>query len=98
MRDVDRRRADAALEPLELVARGGAQLRVEVGERLVEQEHVRLAHERARERDALALAAGQLARLAVEQVADLQQLGGPQRALLALALLHPLRLSGNVMF
>ncbi len=35
-------------------------LRVDGGERIVEDEDVRLAHERAGERDALALSAGQL--------------------------------------
>ena len=43
-----------------------AQLRVEVRERLVEQEHGRIAHDRAPHRHALALTAGQLLRLAVE--------------------------------
>ena len=43
-----------------------AQRGVEVRQRLVEQERLRLAHDRAADRDALALAAGQLARLAVE--------------------------------
>ena len=39
-----------------------AQLEVERAEGLVEQQDARPVHERARERDALALAAGQLAR------------------------------------
>src|SRR5262249_20791598 len=55
----------------------GAELRVEVRERLIEQEDRRLAHHRARERDALALAAGELARLALEQMADAEKPGGP---------------------
>ena len=41
-----------------------AQLLVERGERLVEQQHARPLDQRARERDALALAAGELMRLA----------------------------------
>ena len=45
-----------------------AQLGVEVGERLVEQERRRLAHDGAAHGDALALAAGELARLALEQL------------------------------
>ena len=36
----------------------GAQRRVEVGERLVEQENLRLAHDGAADGDTLALAAG----------------------------------------
>ena len=51
-----------------------AQLGVEVGERLVHEEHGRLAHDGASERDALALAAGQLLGLAVEQVLELDGL------------------------
>ena len=58
---------DAGLDP---------QRRVEIGERLVEQEDLRVAHDRAADGDALALAARELARLAVEQVLDLQHLGG----------------------
>ena len=53
-----------------------AQLGVEVGERLVEQEDSRLAHHRAADRDALALAARELARLALEQRLDLQHARG----------------------
>ena len=49
-----------------------AQLRIEVGERLVEQEQLRFAHDRASDRDALSLPARELLRLAVEQRADLQ--------------------------
>ena len=50
------------MQPLDLDAQLGAQLGVEVGQRLVEQEHVDVAHQRAADRDALALAAGQLRR------------------------------------
>ena len=64
--DVDRGRAEALVEARDLGARLDAELGVEVGERLVHQEHGRLAHDRATERDALALAAGQLARLLLE--------------------------------
>ena len=55
--DVDRGRADLLLQPPDLAARLGAQLRVEVRQRLVHQEHLRLAHQRAPQRDALRLAA-----------------------------------------
>ena len=47
-----------------------AQLRVEVGQRLVHQEDARLAHDGAADRDALHLAAGEAVRLAVEEVVD----------------------------
>ena len=49
----------------ELEPRVLAQLAVEGGEGLVEQQHLRPFHQRARERNALALAAGQLVRLAL---------------------------------
>ena len=52
-----------------------AQFGVEVRQRLVEQEHLRMAHDRAAERDALALAAGKLARLALQQFLDAEDLG-----------------------
>ena len=52
-----------------------AQLRVEVRERLVEQERLRLADDRAAHRDALALAAGELRRPPVEELGEAEQLG-----------------------
>ena len=67
------------VQPLDLDAQLGAQLGVEVRQRLVEQEDADLAHQRAADRDALALAARQLGRLAVEQLGDLQHLGGRAR-------------------
>ena len=60
------------MQLLDLDAHLGAQQRVEVRQRLVEQERLGLAHDRAPHRDALALPAGELARLALEQVLDLQ--------------------------
>ena len=42
-----------------------AQLGIQVGERLVEQEHLRMTNDGAAKRDALALTAGKLARLAL---------------------------------
>ncbi len=76
VRDVDRRRPDLALQTPDLRARLRAQLRVEVRQRLVHEEHLRLAHERTPERHALALPARQRARLAIEQRLDPEQLGG----------------------
>ena len=52
--------ADAALHGLQLDAHLLAQLGIERGQRLVEQQHVGLQHQRARQRDALPLAAGEL--------------------------------------
>ena len=64
------------MEAGDLGARLDAQLGVEVGQRLVHQEDRRLADDRPAERDALALPAGQLLRLAVEQLLELDGLGG----------------------
>ena len=75
VRDVDGRRADLALQAADLGSRLRAQLRVEVRERLVHEEDLRLAHERATERDALALPAGERARLALEERLDPEQPG-----------------------
>ena len=61
---VDERDADLLLDRLELDLHLLAELEVERAERLVEEQHARPVDERAGERDALALAAGQLARLA----------------------------------
>ena len=52
------------------------QLGVEVGERLVEEEDLGPAHDGAAHGHALALAAGELLGLAVEQRLDAQDLGG----------------------
>ena len=50
-----------------------AELGVEVGERLVEEEDLGLADDGAADGDALALAAGELRRLAVEERVELQE-------------------------
>ena len=52
--------SSSLVQPGDLDAHLHAQRRVEVGERLVEQEHLGLAHDRAADGDALALAAGEL--------------------------------------
>ena len=59
-----------------------AQLGIEIGERLVEQEDLRLAHDGAADRDALALAAGKLPRLALPQLVEMQDGGRLVDALL----------------
>ena len=73
--DVDDGRLEALVEAGDLGARLDAQLGVEVRERLVHEEDRGLAHDGATERDALALAAGELLRLAVEQLVELDGLG-----------------------
>ncbi len=92
---VDRGRAHFPLELLELVARRGAQLGVEVGERLVEQEDRGLAHQRARQRHPLALAARELAGLALQERIDPEQLRGPGDLAVDLVLRGPLGLQGK---
>ena len=62
VRGDDHRRAVLGGEPGEQVDHVGARLRVEVAGRLVGEDHPRLDDERARDRDALLLAAGELAR------------------------------------
>ena len=74
VRDVDRRHAEVALHARDLRAHLDAQARVEVRQRLVHQEDPRVAHDRAPHRDALALTAGELPRLALEQVAEPERL------------------------
>ena len=59
--------AELVLDVQQLELRVLAQLLVERGERLVEQQELRALDERARERDALALAAGELVRHALAE-------------------------------
>ena len=80
--DVDRGDAELALQAGDLGAHLHAQLGVEVGERLVHQERRRLAHDGPAHRDALALAARELAGLAVEvrlELEDRRRLAHPAR-------------------
>ncbi len=63
VRDVDERDADLLLDPLQLDLQLLAHLEVERAERLVEEQDARVHHERTCERDALLLAARELARL-----------------------------------
>jgi len=65
---VDRRHADPVVQAFELGAHLDAELRVQVRERLVEEEHLGFAHERASHRDPLALAARELAGATAEQL------------------------------
>ncbi|KKO63297.1 hypothetical protein VM94_03048 [Janthinobacterium sp. KBS0711] len=81
MRDVDRGGADALVQLLDFRAHFRAQQGVQVRQRFIEQEQLGLAHDGAAHGHALALAAGQGARLAVEQVVDFQDGGGGAHAL-----------------
>ena len=66
--DVDRGVAVLVVQPAHLEAHLLAQIGVEIGQRLVEQQRLGLDDQRARERDALLLAARQLARIAVGEL------------------------------
>ena len=58
---------EALLQVADLLAQALAQVLVEAGEGLVEEQDLRLEHERAGERDALLLAAGELVRHAARR-------------------------------
>ena len=73
---VHHRRTKATVEEAELRAHLATELRIEVRERLVEQEDRRVAHDRPADRDALALAAGEFTRHAVQQGLQPQQVRG----------------------
>jgi hypothetical protein len=64
------------MQPLDFHPHLGAQLGVKVGQRFVEQEHLRMPHNRAPHRHPLPLPARQLPRLAVQKRGQRQDLGG----------------------
>ncbi len=72
--DVDGGRVEILLEPLELRPHLRPELGVEIRQRLVHQEHLRLPDDRPPERDPLALPAGQLRRCPFQQLRDPQHL------------------------
>ena len=74
--DEDHRGLQLLRQRLDFGAHLPAQLCIEIGKRLVEQERLRIAHDGASHRHALALAAGQFLRLAVEIGLDMQQRRG----------------------
>ena len=90
--DVDHRRAQRLVQTGDLDAHADAELGVEIGERLVEQEDLRLAHDRPADRHALALAARKFARLALQERLQPQD----PRGLRHLGVDLPLRLAGHL--
>ena len=58
--DVESRDAQAALQLAQLEAHALAQFGIEITERLVQEQHLRLAHQRAGQREPLLLPAGEL--------------------------------------
>ena len=81
VRHVHGGRLQPLVQRLDLGAHRDPQLGVEVRQRLVEQEHLRVAHDRATHRDALPLAARQLARIALEVRIEVQDPRGLRDAL-----------------
>ena len=78
--------AQPALEGGDLRTGLDPELGVEVRQRLVHEEHLRLAHDRAAHGHPLTLATGEGLRLAGEEVLQTEQLGSLLDALLALRL------------
>ena len=77
---------DVYKRQLDLGAHLHTQLGIEVRQRLVEQEYFWIAHDGAAHGDALALAARELARLAIEQLGDVEDARGILDPLLDLGL------------
>ena len=90
--DVDERGIDLVAQLDDLGAHLVAEFGVEVGERLVHEEHLGAAHDGAADGDALALAAGERLRLAVEQGGDIEDLRGLADLLVDLGLRELLEL------
>ena len=84
VRHVDEGDAEFLLQALELDLHFLAQLEVERAQRLIEQQHLRMIDERARQRHALSLPAGELRRPALTQRFELHQLEHLARQSLAL--------------
>ena len=79
VRHVDAGRSQPAMQLANLAAHLDAQLRVEIRQRLVEQEDLRISNDRPAHRDALPLAARELSRPPVEELPDPQDPGRPIR-------------------
>ncbi len=82
VRDIDARGLQPLMQLPDLGAHLDAQLGVEVAERLVEQEHLGIADDGPAHGDALALAAGELSRIAVEVRLQAEDAGGATDPLL----------------
>ncbi len=86
VRDVDERDADLFLQRLQLDLQALAELGVQGAERLVQQQHGGVQDQRARQRDALLLTAGELRRAPLREPAELHQLERATHPLLRLLL------------
>ena len=83
------------LDPLQLELHLLAELEVERAERLVEQKHARMVHERAAESDPLLLAARELPRLALRESRQPDELEHLGDAPFSWSFATPLRSSPN---
>src|SRR5260221_328640 len=72
MGDVDDRRLDTTVQLDDLGTRGDTQLRIQIRERFIHQEDIRLTHNRSTKGHPLALSTGELFGLAFEQVLQAQ--------------------------
>src|SRR5919106_296216 len=87
--DIDRRRTELVLDACDLGPHLRTQLCVEVRERLVHEEYPRVADDRPSHRDALALAAGELARPPFEHLVKSEDSRDLPHAAVDLALRNP---------
>ena len=83
------------MQPQQLDPHLAAQGGIEVRQRLVEQEHLRLAHDRPADGDALALAARQVLRPPLQIRFQLQDAGGLIDFPVAFGLGHPSQAQGE---
>ncbi len=90
--DVDRGHSELALQRGDLGSGLHAELRIEVRQGLVHQEHLRLAHDCTAHCHALSLPAGEVGGLAVEQVLEVEDPRRLAHSSRALALAHLLDL------
>src|SRR5215831_10701858 len=95
MGDIDRRRAHGLLKMLKITAGARAQFRVEVRQRLIEEENRRLAHQGAGQCHTLTLAARKLARSPVGEMANAEKLRCPFNLALDLIAPRALRAQGE---
>ena len=84
VRDVHERHSEPLLQRAQLPAQLNAKLGVEIGQRLVEQQDLRLQDERASDGDALLLSAGELVRPALSQTREADELEDVGHATLAI--------------
>jgi len=76
MGDVDNGRNKTLVEGFDLGPHLNAEIGIRIGQRLVEQEHIRIAHDGLAHRDPLALANGELRRFAGQKRCEAQNVGG----------------------